>query len=96
MYHRIAAVQGKRPFKRPAYSISLSSRAPAVRFTPLSPARRPSAVPQPVHLANMALLDHRACHMTPGRRAAPGQPQPAALAGNSPVYGPGWKLPPLS
>ena len=29
------------------------------------------------------------------RRAGPGQPQPAGMAGNSPVYGPGWKFPPF-
>ena len=27
------------------------------------------------------------------RRAGPGQPHPAGMAGNSPVYGPGWKSP---
>ena len=36
---------------------------PAVHFALFSPARRPSAVTQPVHFAAMALLDHRACRM---------------------------------
>ena len=33
------------------------------RFTPFSPARRPSAVTQPVYFSTMALLDRRACRI---------------------------------
>ena len=55
----------------------------------------PSEVPQPVYFAAMALLDHRACRMVAESgglaRASPSFAPP--MAGNSPVYGPGWKFP---
>ena len=37
----------------------------------------------------MALLDHRACRMI----AESGETARAGMAGNSPVYGPGWEFP---
>ena len=57
---------------------------PAVRFTSFSPARRPSAVTQPVYFANMALLDRRACRMVA---------ESVGLAGPALASGPGWKQP---
>ena len=56
---------------------------PAVRFTSFSPARRPSAVPQPVYFANMALLHRRACLMV-AESGGPGWKQAlfTAIAGN--------------
>ena len=54
---------------------------PAVRFALFSPARRPSAVTQPVYFATMALLDRRACRMV------------AESGGLARAGGPGWKQP---
>ena len=55
---------------------SLTPGPPAVRFTSVSPARRPSAVsPAGVLFDTMALLDHRACGMVAeSRRAGPASP----------------------
>ena len=54
----------------------------------------PSAVTQPVYFAAMALLDRPPCRKIAESgslaRASPSRP---ALAGNSPVYGPGWEFP---
>ena len=76
-------------------SSRLSSRA-AVRFTPFSPARRPSTVPQSVYFSNMALLDHRACRRvaesggtaraSPSRRPWLETARFTAPAGNSPPF----------
>ena len=71
-------------------SSRLSSRA-AVHFTPFSPARRPPAG---------VLLQHGTAgppglpHGRGVRRDGPGPP--VVLAGNSPVYGPGWKSLPFA
>ena len=68
---------------------------PAVRFALFSPARRPSAVTQPVYFATMALLDRRACRMvaesgglaraSPSRRPWLETALFTAPAGNSPL-----------
>ena len=45
-----------------------------------------------VYFAAMALPHHRACRMV-AESGGLARRQPAALAGNSPVYGPGWESP---
>ena len=65
---------------------SLVPGPPVVRFTSFSPARRPGAVTQPVHFANLALLDRRAGRMV--RRVRLPWLETAlfpAPAGNSPL-----------
>ena len=55
------------------------------RFTPFSPARRPSAVTQPVYFSTMALLDRRACRMVAESGASTRGPAPDGRHG--------WKQP---
>ena len=55
------------------------------RFTPFSPTRRASEVPQPVYFSTMALLDTGPAAWSRSPQRRPGaQPQPE---------GPGWKQP---
>ena len=53
----------------------------------------PGVVTQPVHFSTMALLDSSAFRMVmASEKSAP----VGGLAGNSPVYSPGWKSPPFA
>ena len=71
-----------------------SALPPPQRIAASYPSFQPPGGWPRVDLSTMVLLDQRPCRVVAESVGlGPGQPQPTALAGNSPVYGPGWKFP---